>query len=134
MDGSDIICLSLTRTNTLNRSLSSSLNNSLFHPPSPPRLPSPSSRQRADAGKHFLSPRSYFLSLGIHFLFAANTTALRAFLSSHSITHTRAHTIRVHAFNDVCAQTGLTYSAHCVCVFGVCDLFSFDSGSLESFG
>lgn len=46
------------------------------------RLPSTSSRQRADAGKHFLSPRSYFLPLGIHFLSAANTTALRAFLRS----------------------------------------------------
>lgn len=84
-----------------------------------PRLPSPFSRQRADAGKHFLSPRSYFLSLGIHFLFVANTTALRAFLRSLPITNTHTHTenISMHWLTVLAARD-------------VCVLFSLDSGSL----
>ena len=95
---SDVMWISLTPNIALpfsflkQLSFSFSLCSSL-HPTTPPLLPSPSSRQRADAGKHFLSPRSYFLALGIHFLFADTTTAPRAFLRNlcHTHTHTHAH-------------------------------------------
>lgn len=87
----------------------------LFQSP-PPLLPSLFSRQRADAGKRFLSPRSFFLSLGIHFLFWDITAALRAFLRSFSATH-----IRVYAFSGCASELSLT-----LCVF---NLFSFEPGS-----
>lgn len=84
---------------------------SLFLWPSLPLslLLSTSSRQRADAAKHFPSPRSYFLSLGIHFLPADTTIEVRAFLRnlsltlSLSVTHTPTH----------------TYPHTCVCTYNI---------------
>lgn len=100
------VCCSLGISSSLNLQFLSFF----FSPPLPfLLLPSTSSRLRVDAGKHFLFPQSYFLSLEIHFLLTGYCS-----LTTLSIVHT------------------LGFRLAWLIAHIVCDLFSLAEGHIVS--